>query len=590
MEGWLNYGLQFLSHSSIAVGLAAFLILVGSISTYLLWYRPPAKRLEAALAGLSTALASSTDGWPAAKAQAGLVTKKHPALALAWRETEDRVIPLPFGERQIHVMFGAPRDIWNAKHLLSQQMNLALAEAVPNLLVGLGLLFTFFFLTLALTQATSALVGLPAQGQADLLQATRGLLSAAGAKFMTSLAGLLASIVWAIVARRQVATINRLSGAILEHLSKLVATGGSEMATLAQLQVGRELNQLGNRHIDTTTDLLGLTQELLIESREKTGTLKRFETDLAVSLANAISQAVSPQVETMTSRLIESIEGLSEKIGTMNQEAMERMLTDFSSMLKQTTDDEMSQLRQTLEDLSGKLDNAGKTIGQSATEASQALDKAGTDLLTRVEAVTASLSTGAANLETAAQEVKVAMNDLDVTVSNAAELGRHGFTAFQQVLGTADTAIGKLKEASDSLGDSASSLTTMSGQLANAVDTVEELSREQQAVVAAVKEATPTALAAIERVSGVLEKAGENTEATMNQVKQSMESTARTLSITVASITEGVAEYSKDVASLHRSMDEQMAKAIGSLSREIVELQEVVEELGESMNSRAAVA
>lgn len=587
MEGWLNYGLQFLSQNSIAVGLAALLILVGTISAYLLWYRPPAKRLEVALAGLSTALASSTDGWPAAKAQAGLVTKKHPALALAWRETEDRIIALPVGERQIHVMFGAPRDIWNAKHLLSQQMNLALAEAVPNLLVGLGLLFTFFFLTLALTQATSALVGLPAQGQSDLLQATRGLLSAAGAKFMTSLAGLLASIVWAIMARRQVATINRLSGAVLEHLSKLVATGGSEMATLAQLQVGRELNQIGNKHIDTTTDLLGLTQELLIESRERTGRLKHFETELAISLGNAISQAVSPKVDEMTSRLVESIEGLSDKIGTMNQEAMERMLTDFSSMLKQTTDDEMNQLRQTLEDLSGKLDNAGRTIGQSATAASQALDKAGADLLIRVESVTASLSTGAANLETAAQEVKVAMNDLDVTVSNAAELGRHGITAFQQVLGTADTAIGKLKEASDSLGDSASSLTKMSGQLANAVDTVEELSREQQAVVTAVKEATPTALAAIERVSGVLEKAGENTQTTMSQAKDAMEKTATSLSTTVDKITEGVTKYSEQVANLHRSMDSQMATAIGSLDKNISELQEVVEELSETMSSAA---
>lgn len=391
MEDWLNFGLQFLSQSSVAVGLAALLILAGSIGAYFLWYRPPAKRLEVALAGLATELAASTDGWPAAKAQAGLLTKKHPALALAWRETEDRVIPLPFGERQIHVMFGAPRDIWNAKHLLSQQMNLALAEAVPNLLVGLGLLFTFFFLTLALTQATSALVGLPAQGQADLLQATRGLLSAAGAKFMTSMAGLLASIVWAIASRRQVATLNRLSGTILEHLSKLVPGGGGEMAALAQLQTSRDHLQtsrdVGAQHTEATTELLGLTQELLIESREKTGTLKRFETDLAVSLANAISQAVSPQVATMTSRLIGAIDGLSSKIGTMNQQAMQQMLTDFSAMLKQQTDEEMSQLRQTLEGLSGKLDNAGNTIGKSATEASQALDKAGAELLGRVKEV-----------------------------------------------------------------------------------------------------------------------------------------------------------------------------------------------------------
>lgn len=589
MDQWLNVGLQFLSHNSLAVGLAALLILAGSLGVYFLWYRPPAKQLEEALSSLSSALGSTADGWLAAKEQAGLVVKKYPALEPAWKETEERVIPLPLGERQIHVVFGTPRDIWNARHLLSRQINLPLAEAVPNLLVGLGLLFTFFFLTLALTQATNALVDQSAQ-QTDLLEATHGLLSAAGAKFMTSLAGLLASIVWAIAARRQVATLNRWSGIILEHLSRFVPTGGGEMAALAQLQTSRDHLQTSRDAGAQHTELLGLTQELLIESREKTGTLKRFETDLAVSLANAISQAVSPQVETMTSRLIDAIDGLSGKIGTMNQQAMQQMLTDFSAMLKQQTNDEMSQLRQTLDDLSSKLDDAGKTIGKSATDASQALDKAGSDLLSRVELVTASLSTGAANLEAAAHEVKVAMNDLDVTITDAAELGKKGTAAFQTILGTADTAINNLKAASDGLGESAKAMTTVSGQLADAVDTAEELSREQQAAVIAVKDATTTAGAAITHVSNVLAQTGESTQTMVSEAKNAMDSTARSLAATVDKITEGVTEYSEQVANLHRSMDSQMAKAIGSLDKGIAELQEVVEELSETMSSSTSAA
>lgn len=126
-------------------------------------------------------------------------------------ETEARVLSLPHGQRTISVRSGSPRDPWSMNRLLARQINVPLADAVPNLLVGIGLLLTFFFLTLALTAATYALVT-QSGPQTDLLKATRDLLSAAGAKFSTSLAGLLASIVWAVLARRRMARLYRAAG------------------------------------------------------------------------------------------------------------------------------------------------------------------------------------------------------------------------------------------------------------------------------------------------------------------------------------------------------------------------------------------
>ena len=149
-------------------------------------------RLQQALVRLARSLDGGVaEGWVTAKDHARAAAKTHAHVAAAWHETEERVIPLPHGQGTLFVMFGAPRDLWSANRLLSRSMNLPLAEAVPNLLVGVGLLFTFFFLTLALTEATSAL--LPSKdgvAAADLTSATRGLLSAAGAKFLTSLTGL----------------------------------------------------------------------------------------------------------------------------------------------------------------------------------------------------------------------------------------------------------------------------------------------------------------------------------------------------------------------------------------------------------------
>ena len=596
VDHWLELGLAFLSSNSLAVLAAALMILAGAAVAYVFWFLPPTRRLLSALEKLADALAVPADGWAAAKEPARAAAKVHPVVWAAWHETEERVIPLPHGQRTISVMFGSPRDIWSVNRLLARQVNVSLAEAVPNLLVGLGLLLTFFFLTLALTQATSALVSQSGQ-QADLLQATRGLLSAAGAKFSTSLAGLLASIAWGVAARRRMAKLHRAAEDVLDRLGRLVPAGGGEMAMFSQLQLARELHQSSNQHIDTSKELLGkagdhvgLTEELLEQSREQTGTFKRFETDLAVSLAGAITQAFSPQMEAMTIRLVAAIDGLSERIGTMNQDALQKMLGDFGAMLKQATDSEMTQLRQTLEALATRLDGAGQAIGQGASDAANAIDNAGATLLARVEQVSANLATGATNLESAADAVKIAMNDLDVTITEAAQLGKQGSVFFRSALEMTDSAIGRLKSVSDDLGGAATAMQKVSGQVAHAVDSVEELSREQRAVVSAVKEATPNALAAVQRVSEVLDQSAKQTADAMAQTKLSMESTAKALGATVASITEGVVEYSDQVATLHRTMDEHLSRAVGSLDKGVVGLEEAIEELGEVLTTRMVPA
>lgn len=597
MERWLSVGIGFLSNNSLAVGLAAFLILGSAGWGYWAWFRPAAVRLQNSLKALAKAIEVDADGWALAKEQARAASKTNAAVRSAWQETEERVIPLTHGQRTMFVMFGAPRDLWSANRLLSRSINLPLAEAVPNLLVGLGLLFTFFFLTLALTQATSALLPQAGHVQTDLTSATRGLLSAAGAKFLTSLAGLLASIVWAIGARRRMARLNSATEDVLERISRIVPYGGGEMTTFAQLQVTRDLHQSSGNQIEVTKDLvkkteqqLELTEELLSEARDQSGTFKRFETDLAVSLAGAITSAFSPQMEVMTNRLIAAIDGLSDKIGTMNQEALQRMLEDFSGMLKTATESEMTQLRETLEALATRITGAGEAIGDGAGRAAEKLDKAGADLLVRMEQVSLDLASGATNLGGATQGVKEAMNDLDATINQAADLGKQGATFIRDALETSDVVFARLKSASEDLNSTGGSLERVSGQLAEAVNSVEEMTNEQRAVVDAVKDASPQALASVQRVLDLLQQTVQVTATMMAQTKDSMTTTSTTLGTTVAEITVGVSEYSKMLAELHRKMDNELAKAVGSLDKGVVSLDEAVEELAEVLSSRLAKA
>jgi len=556
----MNAFISFLA-SSPEVSIFAGLILVIAAWAFWFWYRPAVRDVTEGVHRVNAALMQEPRVWGEADERVRPVLKNHPNLASSWMETEERVIRLQVGGDSKPVMFGSPKDLWNPSSLLARRLNLGLAEAVPNILVGVGLFFTFVFLSWALVDTTAALTQTGSSAK-DTERAISELLEVAGGKFLTSLAGLLASIIWTYKSKRALNELNKACDLLLDSFGKVVPANGAELLMRQQLEAAN--------------DNLGLAEELLNESREQTGTFKRFETDLAVTLAGAITKSFSPQMEAMTAKLVAAIDGLSDKLGSMNQEALKTMLEDFAGMLKQATDSEMAQLRQTLSELAGKLEGAGDKLGEGANGAATAINEAGAQLVARVQEISQNLATGASNLETAAGSIKLAMNDLEVTMLEASNIGKRGAVFVNEALEKSGQTIQSLDSISGGLAEAASALQSVSGSISEVVNNVEELSREQRAVVSAVREVAPNAQAAVERVAAVLEVAGK-------QSKESIEATAATLTRTVASITEGVTSYTDQVADLHRKMDGHLAKAVGSFDKGVNELAESVEELAEIM-------
>ncbi len=572
----MDFILNFLSNSPEVTAIAV-LILASSWIAYVFWFRSSVREITTGLYKLTVDVGQEVDGWQGCNERVIQSTKKYPRLAGSWLETQERVTAVPVGDKTVHVMFGLPRDVWNSQTLLGRTFNLSLADAVPNILVGVGLLFTFFFLSLALTETTAVLGGAADAEQTQ--NAIEALLKVAGAKFLTSLAGLLSSIVWTFFAKREMARLTLASEHFLEALGRAVPANGGELIMQQQLN-------FAGKSYSNAEDVLGVTEELLNESREQTGTFKRFETDLAVSLAGAINKAFTPQMEAMTTKLVGAIEGLSEKLGTMNQKALKTMLDDFAAMLKQATDSEMAELKKTLKELAEKLDTAGENLGKGGSEAGNAINEAGALLVARVKEISENLAQAATNMDDAASSINHAMKDLEVTVLEASNIGKRGALFVNEAFEKTGDTLDRLGSVSGGLIEASQAIESVGGQIANVVDTVEELSREQRSVVLAVKEVAPTALAAVERVTGVLDQAANQTLGVMKQTKESMESTAATLGKTVASITEGVTVYTDQVAELHRKMDGQFAKAVGSFDKGVSELTESVEELSEVMQRK----
>ena len=83
----------------------------------------------------------------------------------------------------------------------------------------------------------------------------------------------------------------------LAQLQAMQSHLAAQQATLSQTQSVLEEQQ-------------SLVEELLVEAREQTGSLKRFETDLAVTIGQTITNSFSPQMEHMTTKLVEAVSKL----------------------------------------------------------------------------------------------------------------------------------------------------------------------------------------------------------------------------------------------------------------------------------------
>ena len=104
-----------------------------------------------------------------------------------------------------------------------------------NILVALGLVITFLGIVAALSEVTRA-VSSPGE-EANVQAALVGLLAIAATKFWTSIAGVLASIVLRLVARRRRNRIHRLEAELFNGLDRCVDFAGSEAIALRQLRL-----------------------------------------------------------------------------------------------------------------------------------------------------------------------------------------------------------------------------------------------------------------------------------------------------------------------------------------------------------------
>jgi hypothetical protein len=149
----------------------------------------------------------------------------HPALELGWAHYRSQLTPTEDGRLAASVHAA---DVFDHADTPARTL-----EWWANLMVAIGLVITFMGIVAALTEATSTM----GAGGAGMQGALVNLLTIAATKFWTSIAGVLASIILRLAARRRRQAIEHLEAHFFALLDACVRFAPPEKVMLEQLAV-----------------------------------------------------------------------------------------------------------------------------------------------------------------------------------------------------------------------------------------------------------------------------------------------------------------------------------------------------------------
>jgi hypothetical protein len=540
--------------TSVIIALSA-IIVIGSLGLWLAW-SIKIKSINNIIANISFSLDESTST-PKEVLELRQEECHSPAIKSLLQETEEGLIELDddFGQKTYSLR--PYNEIWNIRTALAEGVNVPLFESMPNLLIGFGLMCTFIFLSIAIYSATAGL----GSGEGDPQKALENLLSSASGKFVTSIAGLFCSLLWNWAAKSLLQDVERSIGRMITRLKKLAPDNAPEIAIANQLSI---------------------LKEMLSQEREQVGQFKRFETDFAVAIAKATGEALTPAFE----RLAQELRQLSDRMSSINEDALAKMLEMFGKKLEHATASEMELLKNTLTTLANLLNDSGKNI---SNEFKDAVEKTVREIERAGLAIAESFGKGGENLKDAAKVLEDAMLtakgtivDFEEVVNESVTVGSSGAEKIRLLSGNLESIVEKLVPAVLGVGDVVVSIEQSVGNIQSASESLEDTIEAQGELVQSLKTFVP-------EFKNSLTTSFDQIRTTAKEVESALRLGCTSLQeagTTVDSLNSGVTAYTARVAELHSNLDREMEKAIGKLGGAISSLEETLDEFAETINEK----
>lgn len=532
----------------------------------------------------------------------------------AWR---GYVADLHYDERTGRVASGLPpSEFFNPRLFRHGKIDLRSFEGVPNQLVGLGLLATFLGLVAALFIARDGI-------QADLETsklALRKLLGAAAAKFLTSVTALAASLIFAWRKNRRLHATELHIETINRELERLVLPLSSErLAADSFAELGRQTTQLERFNQDLAVSIAeALDKRIGVTFTTALTPVQTSIDNMADKLGDINESALKRMAEQFAGKLSGAAEEHTRRLGEM-LETTARAIGELPGQIEAAGQSFRTGIEEGSKELSTSFAAAGENLDASLQQSSEAMTGAVRHVAGAMEASSALLRR---ELEAAASGVKdvmaagvtelsasmvAAVDNLDARIAEAGgQLSRSLGSAAERIESSAES-LGSVSERSAALAESLTQTSdALARQFEGALEAARGVTEGLGSLVAQVDKAGRSAealgaLAAsmtavserLERVAERVNEVAERADATNQRSAELVEGLTRrvetinrdlgalnnALSAAMQKLFEGLGTFGERTSGFVKSVDKELAEAVGRLSAAVQQLDEVLDDL-----------
>ncbi len=320
--------------------------------------------------------------------------------ASVWNDYSHSFIEIEEGKRTDEYSY----EYFNESNILSKSTNLKLINSIPNILVGLGILGTFIGLTYGISNFQT-------ESTEQIKESIETLLAGMGTAFITSLYGMLLSLIFTVVEKIQVNSLHNSLHRFCYRLDRSYRITKEEERIL---ELRRQETVLSDYFIFTDehnnkVKPANLFRDLYEESRKQSEALQSFSTDLAnlieagfEKILNDPDQGVThelrclkSEIENLGNKLQDPTTEMTQNIVKNLEASMSKMMEEFSSAVSGSTKSDLehlssmlSQAGSSLTDLPGKLQEMTENLGENFRGLQDVVEKITTQTLSQSENVT----------------------------------------------------------------------------------------------------------------------------------------------------------------------------------------------------------
>ena len=238
-------------------------------------------------------------------------------LSEVWQEFQNSLVTRQPKENQEKIVYKTDEAsfFFSEERLLGQYMNLRLWNSIPSLLIGLGILGTFVGLVWGLTPFS----GINFEEPGEIRSAIEGLLSGVSTAFVTSVWGMLWSLLFNWIEKCVIGWVSRKISVLQRGLNQLFTLTTQEEIAFRQED---ELAQQTQALKAFSTDLANEIKSAMALGRQEI--IAEFRT-APETFSNAIGEQLTPSLNNLNSAVTNSANNIETVMVKESQQILQQM-------------------------------------------------------------------------------------------------------------------------------------------------------------------------------------------------------------------------------------------------------------------------